>query len=575
MAKNILHISDLHLEEFETPKGTIKTRFQESNYKAKFFKRIKDSYDNIDYVLITGDLANQGNEEEYKLVGEFLEELCKQLDLGKEFIFICPGNHDINWKKSSTAYHKVAYEEGLSDRPAPDEKDSYSNHSEKFKDFTSFYNNFYDNDHEFIPDQSVFREIDVDIDGVNIKLCGINTCFKESHYEENHFGFIDHHSFDSFLNKSDDKILKFALMHHIPIVLNNTKSIANWDEEIRFLCAENNIRVFIFGHQHRSQSTTIIEGEQEFVEFSVGTLGKLDSNVENTFSVMSISYDIEKKHIHIINNPFQYIKNSGEHKWFRLDDNVENKYLTYELSGEDNSNQEEEEEENTSKEIITDELVEYVFPERLELFSNKLLELVQKGKLYNSGHFHWNPSTRTLGFIDTNKLLSKRPSSLVAKGSILEAYNTHGIKSDYVVGLGQEGIVLGGFLAREKGISFTSIPYISRKQDYSKQEAELRLNGSKNIAIVTDVIFSGSSIKRIIEGHPKTFSDVENITIISIFYVSKEESYHPDMLKKIDSRIKFLAVCDKIKIDKCQFSDSEFCDCPIYFNKLEKVHEFY
>ena len=57
--------------------------------------------------------------------------------------------------------------------------------------------------------------------------------------------------------------------------------------------------------------------------------------------------------------------------------------------------------------------------------------------------------------------------------------------------------------------------------------------------------------------------------------VCQPHKQNPDMLKTIDTRIKFIAVCDKIKIDKCQFSDKEFCNCPIYCNKLEKVHEFY
>jgi predicted MPP superfamily phosphohydrolase len=490
MAKNILHISDLHLEDFDAPEGKIKTRFQEPNFKAKFFKKIKESFERIDYILITGDLANQGTHVEYNLVLEFIKELQKQLKVEKENIFICPGNHDVNWNKSRTIYHKVAYEAGTKDAPIPNEKDSYIYHNEKFEDFTSFYNAFYENKFSFTPDQSIFRELDVDIDGATVKFCGINSCFRESHYKENHYGFINHSSLASSLEKLDEKVLKFALMHHIPIVLNNTKSIANWDEEIKFLCVNNNIRVFVFGHQHRSQSTTIIEGEQEFIEFSVGTLGKLDSDVENTFSVMTLSYDEEQKLLNITNHPFQYIKNSGDYKWLKIDENIEHKAISYELSrGKIIGTKDE------SKEIIPEILAKYTFPERLARFSTRLLEIVQKNKLYKSGHYHWNPTTRTLGFIDTNKLLAQRASSLVAKGSILEAYNSNKVVSDYVIGLGQEGIILGGFLAREKGIPFTSIPYISRKADHSKQETELRLNGSKKITIVTDVIFSASSIK--------------------------------------------------------------------------------
>jgi len=567
MSINILHISDLHLEEFK-PKnqGVIKSRFQEKTFEDKFFTSIKDSGVKIDFVIITGDLANIGTTDEYKIVIEFLERLVQEIQIDKKNILICPGNHDINWRKSKQAFHNHAAKSMNNGNEPPNENEAYQYHNEKFEDFKQFYNDFYsDKSLQFSPQDAVFRDLTIQLeDNVEVQLCMINSCSRESHYKDNHYGYIDYDRFDSFLKTSNSSILKIAILHHVPMVLNNTRYIKNWDNEIKYLCQKHNIRLFLFGHQHKSQGNKIKDSKGEFLQLSVGALGKSEAKVQNTFNILSLKY--HNSTLEVSKTPYQYIEHGDEPDWIPLDALKDVEIITYEKPVI---------KEPAPADLIGGEEVKYEFPKKIELFSDRLLEIVTKNNLFSSGHYHWNSSTRTLGFIDTYSLLAKRENSKIAKGGILELFNTHALDSDFIIGLGQEGNVLGGFLAMNKGLPFTSIPYFSRSNDYSKHEKDLNINGKVKITIVTDVIHGASSVMNIIKEKVKSFENVEQIDLLSLFYISKENKYHPDIFSTLDSRLKFYTVSDKIKIDKCKYKDDEFETCSIFCNKLEKVHVFH
>ena len=125
----------------------ILSRFNEPNYKSKFIKKIKDSGIHIDYIIVTGDLANAGTEKEYKLVFKFLNDLSKELSINSSDFFICPGNHDINWGKNEIAFldkAKKVLEEG--NTRLIEKEEAYKFHNEKFEDFIEFYKSFHSKD---------------------------------------------------------------------------------------------------------------------------------------------------------------------------------------------------------------------------------------------------------------------------------------------------------------------------------------------------------------------------------------------------------------------------------------------
>ena len=89
----ILHVSDLHIstkDSFgrETVLGALVDRVKKDRKKGL----------QPEIVVVTGDIAKTGKEEEYALAGTFFNDLLVALELGHERLFVVPGNHDVNRK---------------------------------------------------------------------------------------------------------------------------------------------------------------------------------------------------------------------------------------------------------------------------------------------------------------------------------------------------------------------------------------------------------------------------------------------------------------------------------------------
>jgi len=95
----ILHISDLHIKEGQN--------FDRSRVLEPMLERIRqDMKQRIrpEIVIVTGDIAFQGKEQEYALAKTFLDDLLKALGLKDEQLFIVPGNHDVERNLYSQAW---------------------------------------------------------------------------------------------------------------------------------------------------------------------------------------------------------------------------------------------------------------------------------------------------------------------------------------------------------------------------------------------------------------------------------------------------------------------------------------
>lgn len=96
----ILHISDLHARSSAGPNP--------EKEPARRYRVLAEAWDRnlaqllqdgpIDLVCFTGDAADWGLHEEYEEAGRFLETLLTRLGVGRDRLFVIPGNHDIQRK---------------------------------------------------------------------------------------------------------------------------------------------------------------------------------------------------------------------------------------------------------------------------------------------------------------------------------------------------------------------------------------------------------------------------------------------------------------------------------------------
>jgi len=65
----------------------------------------RKGFANINFVIVSGDLAHGGKPAQYILVENFLDDLIAMLGLGRNDVFIVPGNHDIDREIGALTFH--------------------------------------------------------------------------------------------------------------------------------------------------------------------------------------------------------------------------------------------------------------------------------------------------------------------------------------------------------------------------------------------------------------------------------------------------------------------------------------
>ena len=91
-----LHLSDIHFRRnANTPYDAYKDLRNELERDA--IKKGKD-LNGVHAILISGDIAFSGHEEEYKIAHDWLQHMCRELGCPLENVWTIPGNHDVDRK---------------------------------------------------------------------------------------------------------------------------------------------------------------------------------------------------------------------------------------------------------------------------------------------------------------------------------------------------------------------------------------------------------------------------------------------------------------------------------------------
>lgn len=87
-----LHVSDFHFREKDTfDRSEVQSKLCDLVQTYRTQKRFAP-----ELIFATGDIAQSGEEAEYKNASKFFDQLLKAADLPKERLFVAPGNHDVH-----------------------------------------------------------------------------------------------------------------------------------------------------------------------------------------------------------------------------------------------------------------------------------------------------------------------------------------------------------------------------------------------------------------------------------------------------------------------------------------------
>lgn len=102
----ILHLSDLHIgKEGQGAGGWRMRRVLGQAWRDNLTAIAKDGKPDI--VCFTGDLAQAGKAGEYALANTFLDDCLQLLGVGREALFVVPGNHDVDRTVHADAWNSL------------------------------------------------------------------------------------------------------------------------------------------------------------------------------------------------------------------------------------------------------------------------------------------------------------------------------------------------------------------------------------------------------------------------------------------------------------------------------------
>lgn len=287
MKISILHLSDLHFKS--NSNATEKKEVQ-------IFDACKNEISLYEYlfIVITGDIANYGNEKEYKSVEEFLKRLEKRISSYNEHIEIeyifCPGNHDCDFSIPKVSRDMVI--ENIIKNPNVVDEELVEICTSVQKQYFDFVNKFPSSKKINLElSNELISRYEYSIDGYKIAFNSFNSAWisKLKEKQSEIIFPLQYIKSDNIIEANYD--LTFSLLHHPFHWLKHT-NIRDFREYIDSLSD-----IVLTGHEHSSSATqrqNIYNGTHtEHIEG--GTLQ--DSHNENKSKFNLILLDLaNKKH---------------------------------------------------------------------------------------------------------------------------------------------------------------------------------------------------------------------------------------------------------------------------------------
>ena len=271
---NILHLSDLHFGTTDDAYNWYDTLAQDLRYELEC--------DKLEAVILSGDIANKSTPEEYIAAKQFIDDLANEFQLQPQQIIIVPGNHDLNWGISESAYNlqrRKDYTGSLDENHIIDKGDyvevlDTKKYQQRFANFSKFYQ---DIKAENYPLEYEQQGILHHLPEQKLLILGLNSAWQLDHYYRTRAG-IHPRAISNALrlirqNPEYQNCIKIAVWHH---PLNSPYEDRIKDTGFIERLAQAGFRFAIHGHIHKA--------ENSLYRYDLSTTGrKLDIICAGTF----------------------------------------------------------------------------------------------------------------------------------------------------------------------------------------------------------------------------------------------------------------------------------------------------
>jgi len=602
----ILHISDLHVSDQSGELGyanrnTHLTLDVENNnsYIKQFTEKIKTLERKDLYLIITGDITNIGEANEFEVAGNIIKLMMDELVINKDQILLIPGDHDV---------HRDSVKDGIRKGFIQREQQKL-----KFENFAKLYNDV--KGVNFDSEKLIFDHMVIG----DILLLAVNSNFNVK--QNGGHGFLPTVEFEQELTGFrvlyPDHEFILCLHHNLEGEHEDTK-FGQWDEKNRrnlsLILERQRVKCIFNGNEHTPNSKQLSDSEGIILSDS----GPFSSKEKPSASFKI--YEIETSGGNLILDNIVYdlrTKNSTREGNFggwgkcNYEDikkiEVENIVLR-KAPDEQPTEIDNLPESSESQEIISahdddafinglNETSEVEAEKKIyknKILQDKLYEIVKTKKLFHQGHFHWSETSRAHNWIDIARLLENIEDLYFVQNTVIDVLEKMNLieGADLIIGLGYEGNMIASKASIKYGLPYTYLPYSYRWLDHNKFENELPYENDdkkyKKVILITDVVNDGRTIRKLVgkENREKKFFDnVDEIIVVSLFYTGQQTLNNnilnfnrlPDELKEGDeevNNIEFYTV-QQLKIEKCPYGEDYKTECFILRDNLHCVHKFY
>lgn len=259
-----LHISDLHLHETQSePQNAVLTALLSN------IKRRKDENRDVDFVLVTGDLAFSGQESEYELVGAFFQDLATAIGISHEQIFCVPGNHDIDRNRQEMCFDGTRrrlqnQSEVYSFLSNVEERNTLLLRQESFRRFQNQF--FVSQPREMTNDDLGYVSI-IDVDEIRIAIIGLNTAWLATGGQTDNLQLLlgEKQVSDAIRIANGVEPHVIIGMAHHPFNL-----LRDFDRMPVQRLLHEECHFFHHGHKHIPDASTVISGSSECLTLACG-----------------------------------------------------------------------------------------------------------------------------------------------------------------------------------------------------------------------------------------------------------------------------------------------------------------
>ena len=258
----LLHISDLHIKDSEEDK------FDRGVVLDPLIKRVKEDREKglrPEIVVVTGDVAFQGIESEYKLAKKFFYDLLEAMELPDKRLFIVPGNHDVYRKKYPKSVGIPVYKNMSELNKEIGDEDDRSFLLGVMEDYFAFIEDNYAHLKSMHDRLVPFVHVHEAGCGKRIGLVGLNSawmCRKSPDEREIAIGEFQVKTAMEELKKKGKIDLQISLFHHPLNWL--------WPEDRDISRSYLNGTVVLSGHLHNSVGGYFHDQDGEIHQFIVG-----------------------------------------------------------------------------------------------------------------------------------------------------------------------------------------------------------------------------------------------------------------------------------------------------------------